>query len=114
MEWATIFSQPITQIGGLIGIIALLQNRGVDVGKLVRGFLGVRGVDTASETDASLRNDFQALMGQMEILTAHFNHETTDSQIRIETALTKMIEKQDQTNQVLQEVLKYGIKCRKE
>lgn len=113
MEWASLLNVPLS-IAGLIGIIAALQKAGVNVGGMVRGFLEVRDAGTAKESDADMRNVLQTMVYQMSELSNHFNHETTESQIRIEKALEKLLTTSDDTNRALQEILKYGIKCRKE
>lgn len=117
MDWGTIFLQLATQtgwIGGFVGVIVFLQKRGVDVGALFRSFLGIRAASTAGENDANLRKDFQKLLTAMEVLTKHFNHETTSELGDLREGIDKMHEKQDKVVQILSEIKEYGIKCRKE
>lgn len=45
-------------------------------------------------------------------LVQHFNHETTDAQEKIIEHLEILHEKSDRSNQLLEEILKYGITCR--
>lgn len=111
-EFLSILSQPITQLGGIVGIMVLLQKGGLDIGGIIRSFLGIRDADTAKETDATTRNVLQTMVFQMSELSNHFNHETTASQERIEIALSKLLDKSEESNQSLKEILKYGIECR--
>lgn len=113
-EFLTLLSQPITQIGGIVAIIALLQRGGVDVGALFRGFLGIRGADTAKVTDTDTKKTLETMVYQMSELSNHFNHETTSELVGIKEALLKLSEKQEAANELLRAIDKYGIKCRKD
>lgn len=113
MEWSSILGAPLS-IVGIIGVVAALQKAGVDIGGMLRSFLSVRDAETAHEASASLRNDFQKLLNAQQVLAQYFNHETTNELREIKEGLSKMYDKQDETNQALREILKYGIKCRKE
>lgn len=113
-EFLSILSQPITQLGGIVGIMVLLQKRGIDIGGIIRSFLGIRDADTAKETDATTRDVLQTMVFQMSELSNHFNHETTG---QLEGLTAKVDELRDgikDMNRTLQEILKYGINCRKD
>lgn len=108
----SLLSQPITQLGAIVAIGAALQKYGIDVKGALRGALG--GDVDRQTIDADNRNVSQILLTQMQELSAHFNHETTDNQKRIETGLDKLLEQQSGATQILKEIKEYGIKCRKE
>lgn len=52
------------------------------------------------------------LLSQMQLLTQHFNHETTEAQEKIVEKLDHLKDTQEKTNTILQEFKEYGIKVR--
>ncbi len=113
MDWSSILSAPLS-IVGIIGIIAALQKAGIDIGGMLRSFLSVRDAESAHEATASLRNDFQKLLSQQEVLSEHFNHETTELLQKVVDKLGEMHDCLKLANRKLDEQDKYGVKVRKE
>lgn len=119
MELLTIFSQPITQVGVLVIALVGLKKAGVDVPALFRALFG--SANTVKEVDADNRNVAQTMLSQMQLLFAemqtlsgHFNHETTDELVGIRTALEKLGDKQEVANNILRNMDRYGVKTLKE
>jgi UDP-3-O-acyl-N-acetylglucosamine deacetylase len=110
MEWLTILSQPIVQVGGILGVMYSLDKAGFNVKGAVKSFIGINSGVT--EVNADTRNALQPLLSEMEKLSLHFNHETTDNQNRIAASIEHMHDKQDAAVQLLREIKEYGIKCR--
>lgn len=113
-ELVTILTQPVTQIGGIVGIIVLLQKGGVDIGGLLRGFLGIREGSAAKETDTATQKTLSMMVYQMSELSNHFNHETTGQLEGHTEKLDSIHDGVKDINRTLQEILKYGITCRKD
>lgn len=111
-----LLSQPLTQLGGLIGVLYALQKAGIDVKGAISGGLGVKANN--HEIDADNRSAMQALLSKLQTdmseLSLHFNHETTDNQKNIQDGIGKILEQQSDATQVLKEIKEYGIKCRKD
>lgn len=66
------------------------------------------------EVMADFRNAIAPLHLEMQQLSQHFNHETTDNQKDIQAALEAIHETTTATSQILKEIKEYGIKCRKD
>lgn len=113
-EIATILSQPITQIGGIIGGIALLQKAGIDVAGMVRSWINIRDADTASQTNAVTKNTLETMIFQMSELSNHFNHETTGQLDSVHEKLSDLKDGIKDISRTLQEIKTYGIICRKD
>ncbi len=115
MDWLTVFlSQAGTQLAAIALILVGIQKyTGIDLGSMARSFLGIRDKDSAEQATASLRNDFQKLLNEQEVLAQHFNHETTDALIRIREAIDRQNDVGMRTNQMLHEIIEYGVKTRK-
>lgn len=71
----TILNLPLTQLLGLVVLAGVAQKMGFDVIGLVMRFFNQKG--PTKEIDAANRNALQPLLSQMELLSDHFNHETT-------------------------------------
>lgn len=105
MDWLTsLLSQPITQLGGVAGVVIALHKAGiVDLKKALQAFLGTDG-DTTKEINADNRNALQPLLSSMEQLFSkqtelkeYYNHTTTE-------LLSKLIDGQSdmRTTQLVQ------------
>lgn len=87
---------------------------------LLPAIMGKMGIElkknqgAGTEETARLRNDFQKIYMEMQTLSAHFNHETTDQWADVKKLLEKQNEKHDESLQLIRELAKYGIKCRRE
>lgn len=110
MEWLTqILSQPITQGGGVIGILIFLHKREIiDFNAILQR---VFSSDT-KETTATDRNGQQALLSQMELLSQHFNHETTGLLQELRTTQLVQCNKLDLMVDALQDMQRNGIRIR--
>lgn len=75
MPWLDFLQQPITQLVGLVALVVALQKMGIDVWGLARMVLSSKS--TTDTIDFDNRNVMQQLLTQMETLSGHFNHETT-------------------------------------
>lgn len=114
MDWLSQFaSQPVTQIGGLFGILVALQRAGIiDLKAAVQRFFNT--ADVRGEVDFDNRTVLQSLLLQMEKLSEHYNHDTTDQNDRIIGKLDTIINKHEESHRLLGEMKEYGVKCRQE
>src|SRR3990167_6154968 len=97
---------PFVNLGGLIGLIAYIVWQDWRNGKLIRG--------GTKEVDADNRNVMQTLLSKMELLTTHFNHDTTELLTEIRDGQREMKECVKKSNVILAEFKEYGVKTRKE
>lgn len=119
MEWLTLFSQPITQLGGVIALAAALQKAGIDVRGALQAALGIGGPGNVKAIDVDNRNALQPILSQMDALFAeqkslreYYNHDTTDLLTQIRDAIKAVDNGVLDTNRKLGEFEKYGIPCR--
>jgi hypothetical protein len=113
MEWIAFLSQPITQAGGIVGLLTFLHKSGlVDIRAAIRSLVGIdSGVN---DVNGDMRNALQPLLSQMELLSQYANHDTTEMHKITHEKLEKFeIAVRDNT-QILKEIKEYGIKCRDE
>lgn len=104
-------------MSALVGVFWGLQKAGVDVGRIIREFLGIRSVDDATQAVTGTRETLaaiQAMTYQMGELTNHFNHETTSELVEIKDTQKQVLELLQQGNEILRAIDKYGIRCRKD
>ena len=99
-------SAQFVNLGGLIGLIVYIIWQDWRAGKLIKG--GTR------EVDADNRNVMQTLLSKMEILTTHFNHDTTELLTEIRDEQREMKECVKKSNVILAEFKEYGVKTRKD
>lgn len=120
MEWMAFLSQPITQAGGILGLLALLHKSGVvDVKAIVRSAVGIdSGV---RDVNADSRNVMQTVLLKVEELARYANHDTTENIARVEKGIEKLSDKMesnartnDKVVMLLEDIKDNGIKCRKE
>lgn len=122
MPAIAILNSPLVDLGAVVGVLILLSSLGFDVKGMFRRFIGTDAVGDVSppkEQVASLRNDFQSLLTQMESLTQYANHETTDMLNRVHGSMNVLhgkldehVRQQDRTNYLLEDIKTNGIKCR--
>ena len=111
-DWFVILSQPITQLGGIIGFLMLLQKAGFDIKALVRSSIGI---DTGvNDVNSDMRTALQPLLTQMETLSQYANHDTTRMHEKTQEKLDELTEHTKDVGAAIRELKEYGIKCRKE
>lgn len=86
MGWLALLQQPITQLVAILGIVAGLQKAGVDVAGLFKVLFGIKQ-GPVEQVDFDNRTALQQLLNQMETLSGHFNHETTELLTEIRDSL---------------------------
>lgn len=109
MPWQVILSQPIVQICGLIGSLVALQRSGLNVIGAVQSFFGIEPKEAIHDN----RNVMQAILTQMEVLSLHFNHETTENQDKILGKLEEMLDIMKENSHELRTIREFGVKTLK-
>jgi hypothetical protein len=99
-------SAQFVNLGGLIGLITYIIWQDWRNGRLIKG--------GTKEVNADNRNVMQSVLSQMEILTAHFNHDTTSLLTEIRDGQNEMRDCLKGTKAKLEEIQKYGVKLLKE
>lgn len=86
MDFLSLLQQPITQIAAVVAVVAGLQKAGVDVGALFKALFGMKQSPT-EKVDFDNRTALQQLLDQMQILSGHYNHDTTELLTEIRDSL---------------------------
>ena len=99
---------------GIVFLIGIAERIGIPVISAIKSLLKINGL---KEITADNRNGMQTLLSQMEILSTHFNHTTTEHNERIISIGEKTLDKLDgiqncikNANNKLDNFEKYGIK----
>jgi len=109
--WLSILSQPITQAGGIIAFMVMLQKAGlVDIRAMIRTAIGIDSGVKAVQGDS--RDGMQTLLLKMEELTQYANHDTTKMHEITHEKLDQFNDTIRENTQILKEIKEYGIKCR--
>lgn len=97
----SILSQPITQVGGIIGIASLLHKAGiVDMRKFLQKVVASLASESTREINADTRDALQTTLSKLQQdmlrLSNYYNHDTTK-------LLNDLVEETRRTNELLRE-----------
>ena len=109
-----LFNIPLLQAIGVVVVIGLAERIGLPIISILKNILKMNGNGLKKEIDSDNRNAMQALLSQMEVLTTHFNHDTTSLLTEIRDGQVAMKDCIKKTNVKLDNMHEYGVKIRKE
>ena len=114
MEALNFIEQPIVQGIGVLALIAALQHAGFNMWGALASLLRLPHAGSEEGEGGNLYKTLFELHTDMQTLSQHFNHETTDNQIKIDSKLDSLTRGQDRLIQIMSEIKEYGVKIRKE